>query len=152
MADTDLIDRIQQSYPRLWHACHVEHRTRGRPHRSGLTDRESGILAHIGLDAVEPGPLARHLGIAKSTLSAHLTRLAGLGLLENTVARGDKRRRLIRLTEAGRASLRADAVLDTGRVAALLAEVPARDRARAVRGLVILAAAAQRLTVRRGQA
>ena len=80
MADYTLVDIVQQAYPKLWHACHVEHRTRGQPHESGLTDRESGVLAHIGHDGAEAGPLADHLGIAKSTLSAHITRLESLDL------------------------------------------------------------------------
>lgn len=44
MADYTLAEIVQQAYPKRWHACHVEHRTRGRPHGSGLTDRGRGAL------------------------------------------------------------------------------------------------------------
>ncbi len=145
MADLTLVEIVQQAYPKLWHACHVEHRTRGQPHGSGLTDRESGVLAHIGHDGAEAGPLADHLGIAKSTLSAHITRLESLGLLTSDVDPSDQRRRRLRLTDRGRATLRSDSVLDTDRVAALLDEIPADERVVAVRGLATLAAAATRL-------
>ena len=148
MADYTLVDIVQQAYPKLWHACHVEHRTRGQPHQSGLTDRESGVLAHIGHDGAEAGPLADHLGIAKSTLSAHITRLESLGLLTSAVDPADQRRRRLHLTERGRSALRSDAVLDAERVAALLEEIPADQRERAVRGLATLAAAATRLRTR----
>ena len=148
MADTDLVDIVQQAYPKLWHACHVEHRTRGQPHASGLTDRESGILAHIGLDGAEAGPLAQHLGIAKSTLSAHITRLEELGLIATAIDEHDRRRRRLHLTDAGRAALRTDAVLDTERVRALLAQLPPGERETAVAGLAALAAAAVKLSMR----
>jgi DNA-binding MarR family transcriptional regulator len=145
MADLTLVDIVQQAYPALWHACHVEHRTRGQPHSSGLTDRESGVLAHIGHEGAEPGPLAEHLGIAKSTLSAHIARLEQLGLVRSEVAPDDQRKRRLQLTDAGRAALRHDAVLDTERVQALLDAIPEAERAAAVHGLATLAAAARRL-------
>jgi len=148
MTDFTLVEIVQQSYPKLWHACHVEHRTRGQPHASGLTDRESGILAHIGHQGADAGPLAEHLGIAKSTLSAHITRLESLGLLTSEPDPADQRRRRLRLTEHGRATLRTDAVLDTDRVVALLEELAPEERERAVHGLATLAAAATRLRTR----
>lgn len=145
MADLTHVDIVQQAYPALWHACHVEHRTRGHPHNSGLTDRESGVLAHIGHEGAEPGPLAEHLGIAKSTLSAHIARLEQLGLVRSDVAPEDQRRRRLQLTDAGRAALRHDAVLNTERVQALLDAIPEAERAAAVQGLATLAAAARRI-------
>jgi DNA-binding MarR family transcriptional regulator len=146
MNDITLVEIVQQAYPKLWHACHVEHRTRGQPHASGLTDRESGVLAHIGADGADAGPLAEHLGIAKSTLSAHITRLESLGLVRSEVAPDDQRRRRLRLTDAGRAALRSDSILDTQRVQALLDSIPESERAAAVQGLATLAAAASRLS------
>jgi DNA-binding MarR family transcriptional regulator len=146
MADITLVEIVQQAYPKLWHACHVEHRTRGQPHTSGLTDRESGVLAHIGTDGADAGPLAEHLGIAKSTLSAHIARLEALGLVRSEITPNDQRRRRLRLTDAGRAALRSDSILDTQRVQALLDAIPEAERAIAVQGLATLAAAASRLS------
>jgi DNA-binding MarR family transcriptional regulator len=143
MSDTDLIDAIQRAYPQLWLACHVEHRTRAQPHGAGLTDRESSLLAHIGQGDTPPGALAQHLGIAKSTLSAHLARLESLGLITVVRSSSDQRRRAVQLTDAGRAALRADSVLDTTRLERLLALVPEAERDDAVRGLVTLGNAAR---------
>lgn len=151
MTSDDLIDQIQQAYPRLWHACHVEHRTRAHPHSSGLTDRESGILAHLSATGSEPAQLAEHLGIAKSTLSAHLARLESLALIEIAVDPTDQRRRIIALTDTGREARRRDAVLDTERVRALLAELTVGEQELAVRGLVLLADAASRMTAKRAE-
>jgi DNA-binding MarR family transcriptional regulator len=151
MTSNDLIDQIQQAYPRLWHACHVGHRTRAHPHESGLTDRESGILAHIALSGTDPAQLAAHLGVAKSTLSAHLARLESLALITLTIDPTDQRRRIIALTDTGREARRRDAVLDTERVRALLAQLTVGEQEQAVRGLVLLADAASRMTAKRDE-
>jgi DNA-binding MarR family transcriptional regulator len=58
---------------------------------------------------------------------------------------GDARRRLVRLTEAGREAVARDSVLDPARVAALLARLSPADRRRAVDGLKLLGEAARQL-------
>jgi hypothetical protein len=43
----DHVLAIQQCYPQVFHACHVQHvRARTTHHR--LSDRDSSVLAHIG--------------------------------------------------------------------------------------------------------
>lgn len=134
---------VLRAYPQLYFACHVEHRARaGAP--DGLTSREAGLLAHVEVpQGTSPARLARHLGIAPSTLSAALKRLAGLGLLEVAADPGDARRRLVRLTEAGRAALAAGSVLDPERLAAVMARLDGDERRRATEGLALLAGAAR---------
>lgn len=137
---TDHVRRIQRAYPQLYLACHVDHVTR---RRGGLSERDSSLLAH--LDEVSPitaGGLARHLGVGPSTITEAIDRLEALGLVERT-RRG--RTVELRITRAGIAHMQAGSVLDTERVAALVAAVPARQRAAAVRGLELLAAAARRI-------
>lgn len=142
--DQDLLV-VLRSYPQIYLACHAEHRTRGSS-PSGLTSRDASLLAHVD-DPVgsSPAMLARHLGIAPSTLSAALARLEGQGLVRLDADSRDARRRVVRLTAAGREALARDSVLDPDRLAALLALMPARMRRQAVDGLKAMAAAARRL-------
>lgn len=135
---------VLRAYPQIYLACHVEHRTRASS-PSGLTSRDAGLLAHVDEpDGSSPAALARHLGVAPSTLSAALARLEGQGLLTLEPQQGDARRRRVRLTEAGRAALAAGSVLDPKRLAAVLALLPAGTRRRAVEGMTALAAAARK--------
>jgi DNA-binding MarR family transcriptional regulator len=143
MDDPDLFE-VLRAYPQIYLACHVEHRTRGSSD-SGLTSREASFLTHIEPEGSSPAALARHLGIGRSTLSAALARLEGLGLVATRPDAQDARRKRVLLTEAGRAAISESSVLDAGRVAALLASMPTAERRRAVEGLTLLAAAARRM-------
>jgi DNA-binding MarR family transcriptional regulator len=141
MTDPD-IAAIQRAYPQIYLACHVEHRGRASS-PTGLTARDATLLAHVDAEGSSPARLARHLGVAPSTLSAAVARLADAQLLRVDSDPADARRRLIRLTEAGQAAIGEENVLDAGRLAALLARMTAADRRRAVDGLKLLAAAAR---------
>jgi DNA-binding MarR family transcriptional regulator len=143
MDESDLLD-VLRCYPQIYLACHVDHRTRGRS-ESGLTSREASFLTHIEPGGTSPAALAGHLGIARSTLSAALTRLARLGLIATEADAADARRKWVRLTAAGRAAIAGDSVLDAARVAAVLAAMAPDERRRAVDGLKLLAAAARGL-------
>ncbi len=144
MSEDDAFE-VLRAYPQIYLACHVEHRTRGSS-QSGLTSRDAAFLAHLDdPGGTGPAALARHLGIAGSTLSAALARLAGHGLVRIEPDPADGRRRIIRLTEAGRQIVASGSVLDPERVAALLARLAPAERRRAVDGLKLLAAAARAL-------
>lgn len=135
-----LVRRVQRAYPQIFLACHTGHTTRRRSH--GLSDRESSLLAHLDeLAPVTAGSLARHLGIGPSTLTEAIDRLEGRGLVERT-RRG--RRVELRITASGIALMQESSVLDTARVEAMLAQIPARRRAVALRGLELLAEGARR--------
>jgi DNA-binding MarR family transcriptional regulator len=143
MIDPDVLELIR-AYPQIYLACHVEHRTRGSS-ATGLTSRDASFLAHVeDPGGTSPAALARHLGIARSTLSAALSRLEGLGLLSLEMDSADARKRLVRLTAAGRAAIAAGSVLEPARVAAMLATLSSADREKAVAGLKLLAEAAGR--------
>lgn len=89
-----------------------------------------------------PRHLARHLGVAGSTLSAALNRLSALGYLTREPARQDRRQIELRLTAAGTKAMSAASVLDPRRVARMLGQLPESKRRRAVAGLQALADAA----------
>ena len=142
MTDPDLL-AVLRAYPQIYLACHVEHRSRAAS-PSGLTARDSALLAHIDdPGGSSPARLARHLGIAASTLSAALARLEGQGMIALSPDPADARRRRIVLTEAGGAALAAGSVLDPARLAAVLAGMTDEARRQAVEGLALLAAAAR---------
>ena len=143
MDEPDILD-VLRCYPQIYLACHVEHRTRGSS-ATGLTSREASFLAHVAAEGSSPAALARHLGIGRSTLSAALARLDGLGLILTEQDETDARRKRVKLTDAGRAAIAESSVLDPARVAALLGHMPAAERGRAVQGLRLLAAAARKL-------
>lgn len=88
------------------------------------------------------GQLAKHLGVGPSTVTEAIDRLEAKQLVERT-----RKGRTVQLTITpdGVAYMQASSVLDTAKVAALLAAVAPRDREAAVRGLDLLAAAARRL-------
>ena len=137
----DHVRRIQRAYPQLYLACHVDHTTRRRAH--GLSDRDASVLAHLDeLSPVTAGQLAKHLGVGPSTVTEAIDRLEAKGLVERT-RKG--RTVQLRMTASGIAYMQASSVLDTAKVAALVAAVPARHREAAVRGLDLLAAAARRI-------
>lgn len=139
--DDELLE-VLRAYPQIYLACHVEHRTRASS-PSGLTSRDSALLAHVeDPGGSSPAALARHLGVARSTLSAALARLGRQGLLTLDEDQADARRRLVRLTAAGRTALVANSVLDPERLGAVLAGMGAGDRRKAVEGLKLLASAA----------
>lgn len=149
MTDPDVLAVIR-FYPQIYLACHVEHRSRADS-PTGLTARDAGILAHVDDPAgTSPARLARHLGVAPSTLSAALARLAGQSMLALDADPADARRRLVRLTATGRAALAAGSVLDPERLAAVLGRMNAEERRRAVEGLGLLAAAARAWREERG--
>ena len=149
MEDPDVI-AVLRAYPQVYLACHVEHRTRGRS-PTGLTARDASLLAHVEAEGSSPAALARHLGISPSTLSAALARLEALGLLHLNRHPRDARRRIVVLTDEGRAAVVLDSVLDAGRVAALLALLGPRERRKAVEGLALLAGAARAYQEGRGR-
>lgn len=142
----DPVRRVQRAYPQIYLACHVDHTTRRRGH--GLSDRDASVLAHLDeLAPVTAGGLARHLGIGASTMTEAIDRLEARALVERT-RRG--RRVELRITAAGIEQMQASSVLDAARVAAMLAAVPARHRAAALRGIELLATAARLVARRRG--
>jgi DNA-binding MarR family transcriptional regulator len=148
MASTQVSD-VQRLYPLIYQACHVEHvRAASTPYR--LSAKDSALLSHLdGESGMTAGRLARHIGVAASTLSAAIKRMASLGYLTRGPRPGDRRIIELRLTGKGAEAMAATSVLDRGRVAAMLARLSAPERSRAIRGLGLLARAAGELQMNR---
>ncbi len=139
----DQVHSVQMAYPQIWFACHRAHR--GRSDGDGLTDHEAGVLMHLAaMPEQTPTAIAKHLGVGRSALSAQLKRLQALGLIQLTPGQ-DARVRKLTLTEEGVARASARSPLDAMRVRALLQALSSEQRLEAVRGLQLLAAAAQQI-------
>jgi DNA-binding MarR family transcriptional regulator len=140
-----LVDDIQNLYPQIYLACHVDH-VRSSSTTWRLSSRDSSILSHLSpRRATSQRDLAGHLGVAASTLSATIARLSRLGYVSSTPVPGDQRRRDLRLTPKGSEARASTAVLDSTRVRALVLGLSERDRETAARGLAILARGARHL-------
>ncbi len=140
-----LVSDIQRLYPQIYLACHVDH-VRARSTEWRLSARDSSMLAHLDRKiALSPRTLAAHLGVAPSTLSAAIARLAELGYLKSDAPTSDKRQRELRLTSLGEEAMAATSVLDRDRVGALVSQLTPTERKVAARGLALLARAARQL-------
>jgi len=104
------------------------------------------LLAHLDPDAgMTMGRLARHLGIGAPSLSAAIRRMEALGYVSRSPRPRDRRIIELRLTAQGSEAMASTSLLDTRRVASMLARLPAADRRRATVGLALLARAADKL-------
>lgn len=133
---------VLRHYPRIYVACHVDHTAR-RGQGEAITARDQTILAHVPDAGVRPHDLAAHLDVAASTLSEALRRLAGMDLVTLDADPLDGRARIVRLTRKGLAALAETSVLDMARITASLMRLSAAERDAVVRGLSLLADAAQ---------
>jgi DNA-binding MarR family transcriptional regulator len=135
---------VQVAYPQIYFACHTRHiRRASTPSR--LSAADSTLLAHLDEDrATRPTALAKHLGVAASTLSAAINRLAKLGYVTLGKAATDRRAVDLKLTARGAAAMQASSVLDAALVAKMLTELSPSERTRALDGLALLGKAARR--------
>jgi DNA-binding MarR family transcriptional regulator len=133
---------VLDAYPRIYFACHRRH-VYDAEQRRLVSAHQASILDH--LDAVESmvlSNLAKHMGVTASTMSLAVDRLERSGYVTRERDATDRRRVRIRLTEAGVRVRRANSVLDPVLVAEMLEQLPASDRKEALRGLQLLARAA----------
>jgi len=134
---------VQVAYPQIYFACHTRHvRRASTPTRLSATD--SSLLAHLDEEhAVRPTALARHLGVAASTLSAAIARLAKHGYVVPRRDAADGRAIDLRLSVKGAQAMQASSVLESARVKRMLGKLSTVDRRRALDGLSLLARAAR---------
>ena len=140
-----LVRDVQRFYPWIYLACHVDH-IRARSTDQRLSAHDASLLAH--LDPRQPitaGELARHLSVGAPALSAAVRRLEALGYLKRERRASNRRVVELRVTEAGGKAMAAGSVLDSRRVARLLARLTPAEAKRAVDGLAVLARAARSL-------
>lgn len=140
----DDVWRIQTAYPRIYLACHTRHERR-RSSSSRLSASDATVLVHLDRPTpFTPSELAEHLGTGRSAVSASLKRLVTLGYLQRRPRRGDARVADLELTDRGREAVRRSSVLDADRIGQVLTQLTPLERRRAVSGLLLLAAAADR--------
>jgi DNA-binding MarR family transcriptional regulator len=142
----DLSDAARQLlalYPRIYFACHTRH-VRDPETRRLLSRHQASILDH--LDEIDPttvNELARHMAVTPATMSLALDRLERKGYVARSRDGSDRRRVHVRLTTAGVRIRESASVLDASRVETLLARLTTTERHEALRGLALLASAAQ---------
>lgn len=143
MVHPDAVRQVLSCYPRVFFACHVRHARDPRT-RKALSAHQASVLDH--LDAEEPTSLmmlARHMGVTPSTMSISIARLVKGGYVERRRNPRDGRGVCLRLTAAGERIKATDRVLDPRRVRAMLGKLSSEERQAALRGLDLLARAAQ---------
>lgn len=134
---------VMSLYPRIYFACHTRH-VRDPQTQKLLSRHQASVLDH--LDEIEPttlNDLARHMGVTPGTMSLTIDRLERKGYVVRLRDTSDRRRVHLRLTSAGVRVRQASSVLDPPRVEAVVARLTAQEREDAVRGLALLARAAQ---------
>ena len=136
------VHAVLSAYPRIYFACHTRH-VRDPESETVLSAHQASILSH--LDSVDPtmvGELAEHMGVTPSTMSLTLKRLERHGYITRSRDPSDRRVVNVRLTSAGERVRDAQTVLDPERVHSMLATMSPEDRADGLRGLILLAEAA----------
>ncbi|MFI5177768.1 MAG: MarR family winged helix-turn-helix transcriptional regulator [Vicinamibacterales bacterium] len=145
------VERVQFSYPQVYYACHTRHaRRRSNPFR--LSARDSEILVHLDRRApMTLSLLARHMDLARSTLSEAVTTLETLGYVaKSSGTPGDRRQIGLVLTPQGVEAVRGSSVLESWRLRTVFGRLSERQRAAAVRGLDLLARASRPVPARKG--
>lgn len=142
MRNKEIVNRVLDLYPRVFHACHSRH-VRDPKTREAVSTNQTRVLDH--LDDVEPTSLmglARHMGVSASTMSLTVDRLVRRGYVTRSRDGSDRRVVSLRLTAAGTRLRDAQSVLDPRRVTAMMSRLSPDERQDAVRGLALLARAA----------
>ena len=130
------------TYPRVFFACHTRH-VHDPQSGEALSAHQASILDHLDeVDPVSMTDLAGHMGVTVATMSLAIDRLERKGYARRDRDPGDRRRVLLRITEAGVRVREAKSVLDPVRVEEVLARLPSAKREAAVEGLRLLARAA----------
>jgi DNA-binding MarR family transcriptional regulator len=136
------VERILNLYPRIYFACHTRH-VRDPATGGALSSHQASILDHLDeVEAMTLSELADHMGVTSGTMCVHVERLVKRGYVARLRDPLDGRRAQLRLTAAGRRVREAKSVLDPERVRRMLDGLGAVDRRDALRGLALLADAA----------
>ena len=138
-------------YPRIYFACHQRHVKDPLTQRL-LSRHQASVLDHLDeQDAVTLNGLARHMGVTPATMSLTIDRLERKGYVARLRDTADRRRVNVRLTAAGVRVRDASSVLDPALVDSLMERLGPSDRDAAIRGLTLLADAAQAQMAEQGE-
>lgn len=138
----DGVARVLNLYPRIYFACHTRH-VRDPATGRALSAHQASILDHLDeVEAMTLTDLAEHMGVTAGTMCVHVERLVKRGYVARLRDPQDGRRAQLRLTAAGLRVRAAKSVLDPERVRRMLDGLGAGDRRDALRGLALLADAA----------
>lgn len=144
MRNKEIVDRVLEFYPRIFHACHSRH-VRDPKTRESVSAHQARVLDHLDdLDPTTLMGLARHMGVSASTMSLTVDRLARRGYVIRSRDAADRRVVNLRLTAAGARLRDSQSVLDPKRVMAMILKLSPADREDALRGLALLAQAASK--------
>ena len=151
MIDPESVAAVMAHYPRIYFACHTRH---VRDPRGGgkISEHQASVLDH--LDDRNPTTLlrlAQHMGVGASTMSLSIKRLVRLGYVARKRDPEDRRAVNLLLTRAGVRVREANSVLDPALIKKLLAQLTATERHAALRGLGLLAQAADRAMEKTGK-
>ena len=139
----DAAHELMTLYPRIYFACHTRH-VRDPQTQYLLSRHQASVLDHLDdVDAITLNGLARHMGVTPGTMSLTIDRLERKGYVARGRDATDRRRVLVRLTSAGVRVKEASSVLDPPLVEAMMARLTDAERDAAIRGLALLADAAQ---------
>ncbi len=98
---------LDQAVFHLMRRALQEHGARWQAQLPHLTKPQYAVLNAIRENpGIEQGALGQHAAIDKATLASLLLRMQERGLIERSVDAHDRRRRLLELTDAGKAELR----------------------------------------------
>jgi DNA-binding MarR family transcriptional regulator len=145
----DAVSQVMRLYPRIFFACHTRHVRDARTRRT-ISAHQASILDH--LDEIEPtglNDLARHMGVTASTMCITVDRLIRARYVARTRDPRDGRRVALRITRAGARLRDRKSVLDADLVRSMLARMTPAERKDGLRGLELLARAADESVVRR---
>jgi DNA-binding MarR family transcriptional regulator len=143
------MDRVLRSYPRIYLACHTGH-LRGDESGQTLSSHLGSILDHLSRDPrLTISELARHLDVTESTMSLQISKLTRAGYVRRIPDANDRRRVRVRLTAKGARVKEQNSVLDPDLVRQMIALLDPRDAEAALRGLELLANAADELLNKR---
>lgn len=140
---SDEVDLLMAFYPRIYLACHTRH-INDPVKGVKLTANQGSVLDH--LDEHEPlalQELALHLGVTPSTMSITVERLVKAGYIQREKDKKDSRKVKLFLTAQGAKIKRSKSVLDAKLVASVLSRLSNEERASALKGLGLLAYAAE---------
>lgn len=139
----DLVSQIIEFYPRIFFACHTRH-VEDPKTKQVLTANQASVLDHLdGDEPVSLYDLALHMGVTPSTMSITVSRLEVLGYIVKEKNPKDGRGTLIRLTKSGERIKSKKSVLDPNLVKNLLKRLNKEEQEAAVKGLGLLAFAAE---------